>query len=135
MKDAKKAADEIVRGGRSGRRVYGGIYHLKNGQAVYLAFRKRKEIFRQGEKSIHEAMQKGLACWAIDFETLYEMKIKGVDYAGVWTRDDHSIYISRMENWFDDTKVKSFDYASRGGSFQKYLNLKYFTCLRNPVKI
>lgn len=129
----KKKAKRLVKGGRTGRRLYGGIFELSNGRQVYLAFRHRREIFRSGEKNISEACDKGIACWAIDYDTLLEMRREQVMLIGVYVRDDDEIYLTHYDNFFDETKATVMNYDARGGSLQKYLPLQHFVKAGNKI--
>jgi hypothetical protein len=131
----KQAAKELVRGGRTNRRLYGGIYELSDGRNVYLAYRWRKEIFLNGEKSINAALDKGVACWAMDQDTLFNMRIRMIEIVGVYMRDERNIYITRLENFFDTDKSRIMNFERRGGALQRYLPLQYFDMLKGRSKI
>ncbi len=122
----KKRAKRLIRGGRTGRRLYGGIYELSDGTQVYLAYRNRKEIFRSGEKSVSAASDKGIACWAIDYDTLLEMRREQIFLIGVYVRDEEEIYLTNYDSFFDETKATVMNYDSRGGALQKYLPIQHF---------
>lgn len=126
FKKIKEKAIRLVKGGRSNRRLYGGVYKLEDGRQVYLAYRTRKEIFRSGEKSVSAAHDKGIACWAIDYDTLLDMRREQIFLIGVYVRDEEEIYITQYENFFDDRKATVMNYDAKGGSMQKYLPLKWF---------
>ncbi|WP_274869555.1 hypothetical protein [Phaeobacter gallaeciensis] len=129
----KKQAKRLIRGGRSGRRIYGGIYELSDGKEVYLAFRQRKEIFRSGEKNVSSAADKGIACWAIDYDTLLDMRNNQVFLIGVYVRDEGDIYLTHYDNFFDDRKATVRNYESRGGALQKYLPIQHFAKIGNSI--
>jgi hypothetical protein len=122
----KKKAKRLVRGGRTGRRLYGGIYEMSDGREVYLAFRHRKEIFRSGEKSVSAAADKGIACWAVDYDTLLELRREQVFLVGVYVRDEEEFYITSWNSFFDETKATVMNYDARGGALQKYLPIQHF---------
>jgi hypothetical protein len=123
----------LIRGGRTKRRLYGGIFKLPSGREVYLAFRFRKEIFRSGEKNISEAHDKGIACWAIDRDTLLEMRREQVLLIGVYCRDDDEIYITHYDNFFDKKKANVKNYEQRGGTLQMYLPIQHFAKSGNSI--
>lgn len=44
---------------RKGKRLYGAIVTLNSGKRIYMAYRKRSEIYRAGEPRLGEAIKKG----------------------------------------------------------------------------
>lgn len=115
-----------MRGGRTGRKLFGAVFKLSSDRLVYLEFRNRKDIFRGGEKSVSVAHDKGIACWAMDYDTLLSMRNQQIELVGVYVRDEGDIYITRRENFFDSTKATVKNYESRGGTLQEYLPLRHF---------
>ncbi len=112
---------------KKGRRKYGCFFkNSKTGVVVYLAYRWHKEIFRSGEATISEASRRGVACWAIDCDTLQLCKIKGVKYVGVKEKESGSLYLAPIEEFYNPHNGKILNYTARGGSTQKYLPLKHF---------
>lgn len=109
---------------KNGRRTYGAIVTLENGKQVYLAYRKQSEIYRKGAASLSEAIDQGLACWAIDIDTLKMLKARGIKVVGVAVKDSHDIWLAHMRQWDNDSEVLNF--STRGGALQRYLNLKHF---------
>lgn len=108
---------------RNGRRIYGGVYCLQDGREVYLAWRRTKDIFRSGEKTISDAVANGTACWAIDYDTLIRLRTEGVYLVGVINRDTNDIYIAMLGDFI---AAKTLNYESRGGALQRYLPLSKF---------
>lgn len=120
---------------KKGRRLYGGLHTIREtGATCYLAYRRQAEIFRSGEKSISDAVRLGTACWALDDQTLLEMRAKGIRVIGVFVRDTGDIYLTRIENFFDRAKAKLLNYESRGGALQRYLPLTFFKIRYGRVK-
>lgn len=111
---------------KKGRRLYGAIVTLDCGEKVYMAYRKRNEIYRAGEVRVSEAIKKGVAAWAMDDETLRVMRAHGIKVVGVFVRDTNERYVTSIDNYFDKTKIKVLNYSSRGGSLQRYLPLQHF---------
>ena len=120
MRFTKKNAKRLV---RNGRRVYGAVYELSNGTEVYVAFRKQSELFRSGEKSIADAIQKGTAAWAIDYDTLIRLRTEGVYLVGVQTKETGDVYMATLA---DFNAAPMMNYAARGGALQRYLPLDRF---------
>lgn len=111
---------------KRGRRTYGGVYKLSDGREVYLAWRWNKEIYRAGEKCLSTALTLGKASWAIDDETLLNLRISGVALVGVWVKDTGDTYIATLADFLDSTKSKIMNFEGRGGALQRYLPLRYF---------
>lgn len=99
---------------------------MSDGREVYLAWRKTKEIFRGGEKSLSDAIAKGKAAWAIDEDTLIERRLEGIEFVGVWNVETNDKFIAPLAYFYDNTKAKVFNYENRGGALQRYLPLEHF---------
>lgn len=125
---ARKDAKRLI---RNGRRIYGGIYELPNGKEVYIAFRKQSEMFRGGEKSISDAIQKGCASWAIDNDTLIRLRTEGVYYVGIQTKETGDLYLATLA---DFNAAPVLNYESRGGALQRYLPLDKFLIQLGSVR-
>lgn len=119
---------------KRGKRLYGAIVTLDSGEKIYMAYRKRSEIYRSGEMRLGDAIKKGVAAWAMDDETLQIMRAHGIHVVGVFVRDTGERYVTSIDNYFDKTKIKILNYASRGGALQRYLPLQHFKC-RHPKKL
>jgi hypothetical protein len=129
------AAEEEV---RKGRRLYGHIVTLSDGQRIYLARRKHAQIFRGGLASISAGMTEGVAAWALDEVTLYGLRAKGIQIVGVRVVDTGDLYLTRLVHYFDLTKAKVRDYTgigAKGGARQRYLPLQFFQFQRGEVTL
>lgn len=126
FKKVKEKARRLVKGGRNGRKLMGGIYDTPSGGKMFLSYQFRKDIYRNGEKSISAAHDKGVACWAIDYDTLLEMRRKGVETIGIYVRDEEMVYFTKRENFLDEDKCRIMNYDPKGGVLQKYLPLRHF---------
>jgi hypothetical protein len=102
---------------------------------VYLAERKLDQIFRFGERNNSDALRKEIAAWAIDEETLTEMRLKGIRWVGVRVKQNADIYVTCIDNFFNRNLSKFLDYERRGGAQQRYLPIKHFHHLPAKVKI
>jgi hypothetical protein len=111
---------------KKGRRLYGGIYRLPSGREIYLAYRKQGEIFRSGKANISEAIREGVACWAIDHDTLLQMRAKGIKIVGVFNEEDGDVWLTTLDAFMDPTAATFKNYEARGGALQRYLPLSYF---------
>lgn len=119
---------------KRGRRNYGDIVKMRaNGRRLYLATRLMKEIYRGGKPTISEALRQGVAAWALDNDTLWEMKHRGIKVVGIYVRDTGDIYLTSLDNFFDPSKASIRDYGRRGGSMQRFLPLEFFR--RKPGQI
>lgn len=118
---------------KKGRRVYGGIFTFEDGRQAYIAYRKVTEIFRAGEKTISDAIRKGTATWALDDETLIQMRAQGIKFVGVLVRDNKDLWMTSIDLFFDRRFFKVLNYTGRGGTVQRHLPLKYFR--RRPGRV
>lgn len=120
---------------KKGRRHYGDIYALSSGEEIYIARRNQDELFRCGEKSISAAAAKGKLEWALDDDTLRDMRKRGIKTVAVRLKDTKDLYITSLENFFNPLLVKFRDYRARGGELQRYLNVSNFLVKYAPMKI
>ena len=120
---------------KKGRRLYGAIYTLEDGRRAYVAYRKTTEIFRGGEKSISDAIRKGKATWAIDDETLLQVRAQGIPFVGVLVRDTKDLYMTTLDRFFDKRFYKILNYSGRNGSLQRHLPLTQFRYRSGKVRI
>jgi hypothetical protein len=111
---------------KKGKRTYGAIYTFPNGMVCYLAWRRTKEIFRYGEKDISAAIRAGKAAWALDEETLLNLRAKGIKFVGVLDRDTGDKYMTVLDRFFDPKNAAILNYESRGGALQRYLPINQF---------
>jgi len=120
---------------RKGRRIYGGVYELSDGREVYLAWRKQSEIFRSGERTTSDAFVKGTAAWALDDETLLNLRLEGIELVGVLVKETLDIYLTHISNFFDQTKAKVLNYEARGGALQRCLPVTFFHVMLGSTRI
>lgn len=123
----------MVKGGRSGRRILGGIFELSNGKEMFLSFQKRADIYRAGQKCVSEARDKGVACWGVSYDTLLEMRREQVLLIGVYCRCDDEIYLTNYDAFFDEDKATVRNYEQRGSVLMKYLPLQHFIKTTNEI--
>lgn len=92
-------------------RFYGMFYYFPDGKAMYLAHRKRAEVFRAKNG------------WCIDLATLKTIKDKGITVVGVVCRSggERSYWVTDIEDFFG---IHSF--AHFGDSRQRGLPLTRF---------
>jgi hypothetical protein len=126
-----------VRGSGKRKILYGWMAELDNGERLYTARRKHREIFRSGKQSISGAMQEEIAAWAIDELLLVNLRAKKVKFIGVRVVDTGSLYLTRLETFFDRTKYRVRDYTGigRGGSRQRYVPLQHFLLKKGRVEL
>jgi len=120
---------------RKGKRLYGAFVTYPDGRRVYLAYRKHGEIFRAGKKSISRAIQEGVAGWAIDSETLGEVRARGVDAIGVLVKETGDKYLTNIQNYYDPYRSSVIDYSGKGGSLQRVLPLQFFRKADGKIKL
>jgi hypothetical protein len=113
---------------KKGRRTYGAYYTNADGAQFYMAWRNSAKrhhgIFLQGEPDISTAIRKGKACWAIDEEDLINCRANGIKFVGVLDKGTGDKYMTTLDKFFSEAAV--YNYASRGGSLQRYLPLQFF---------
>lgn len=92
-------------------RFYGNFYFLNNGQAMYLAHRKRREVFQARN------------AWCLDLSTLNKIKSQGITVVGVIVKsgNDKLVWMTDIEDFFG---IHSF--AHFGDSRQRGLPLSRF---------
>lgn len=92
-------------------RFYGKFYYLENGQALYLAHRKRSEVFQAKN------------AWTIDLATLNRIKSQGIKVVGVVCKSgsDKLFWLTDVDDFFG---IHSF--AHFGDSRQRGLPLSRF---------
>lgn len=118
---------------RKGRRLYGAWGVTDKGVPFYLAIRRHGEYYRQGAATLSEAMRDGRAAWALDDETIINMRARKVRMVGVIVRDTFDCYVTPVESFFDAKKRKFIDYTSKGGSLQRFLPLEFW--VKVPAKL
>lgn len=83
-----------------------------------------RHLFRNGEKTLEEALRKGTGCWAVDLETIEVLSNKhGVRFVEVPTKDGRTWRVS--VDLLLGSKGFTMDYG--GQREQVALPLKYWT--------
>ena len=128
LKKLDKLPKMIIRKDPTRRRspVYGAVYTLSSGELLYVAYRRHKEIFRSGKQTISEAVQDGIACWAIDNDTALARKNEGVRFVAFLEKDTDDLWVTPLERFFDKSLSRVHNYEARGGALQHYLPLEHF---------
>lgn len=92
-------------------RFYGNFYYLSGDRAVYIAHRKRSEIFHKR------------TAWCIDVATLEECKALGIKYVGVVTQNSVGkfFYLTLLEDFYGE-----FSFAHFGETRQRGLPVMKF---------
>lgn len=127
MINPKKATRTV----RNGRRIYGGVFRMPNGKEIYFAYRKMSEMFRSGEKFLSDAIALDKASWAIDNDTLLQLRREGVYYVGILVKDTGDTYVTTLGEYF---KAPVMNYTARGGALQRYLPLDRFLIQLGSVR-
>lgn len=92
-------------------RFYGAFYYMDDGRAVYLAHRKRTEIYYAKN------------AWCIDLKTLEECKERGISYVGVVTKSasDTFYYLTPLDDMWGVHSFAHFgDTRQRGLPVTKF---------------
>lgn len=120
---------------RRGKRLY-GYFILLDGLWIYCALRRHKEIYRDGESSISEAIRNGKAGWALDNHTLIEARSRGCAVVCILVKESRELYYTHIENFLPGSGVsKQIDWTSRGGSSQRVVPLARFRKKEAPIKL
>lgn len=118
---------------RKGRRLY-GYYILWDDLWLYVALRRHKEIYRDGEPSISEAVRSGKAGWAVDNTTLIEARSRGCAVLCVFVKDTGQLYYTHLSNFLPTSGCsKQIDWTGRGGSSQRVVPLDRFWTKSAPI--
>ena len=109
---------------------YGAIYEL-SGREIYIAWRTQKQAFRNGERNLTEATRKGVICWALDCDTVRQMKQRGISVIGISELETDKLYITTVDHYMT-SPIR--DYTDQGGARQWYLPMKDFTLRYVKIK-
>lgn len=84
---------------------YGLFYFLDSGKGIYLAHRRRKDVYRAKH------------AWTLDLVTLRECEALGVEYVGVVYRmkKDKYFYATPVENFFSKDSFYHFGATPQRG--------------------
>lgn len=110
-------------------RAYGAFYTQFDGigdRRFYLAFRRPKDVFRDGLKTRSEAFRTGRAVWAIDDDTLREVRRRGVRVLGVFNHVHGDCYWTTIPHYFDTRVAPPKDFEAQGGSNQRFMPINLF---------
>jgi hypothetical protein len=111
---------------------YGDFVRYTNGHCIYVAYRKRREIFRGGETGISEALRAGKASWALDERTLYAARAKGCVHAVIFERDTGDKWVGKIDDWI---RGRLHDCTHKNGSRQRLLSTTKMEYIEGPVKL
>lgn len=127
MPKIEKTSPHLVK-----KRRYGVFCWQDDGTILYVALRKHNDIFTDGKGGkISIALRGGEAYWAVDYSTLTLARLKGVKILVVKLKDTGDLYFTHLSYFFDSKTSKSINYAGKGGSMQRCVNLNRFQ-LKNP---
>lgn len=93
-------------------RAYGAVYHLTDGRSVYLAHRKRKDVFHMKN------------AWTIDISTLEMCRSQGIEVVGVLvaTKAAKFVWMTPLDDFFKSPH----SFAHFGDTKQRGLPLTRF---------
>ena len=100
---------------KKGRVTLGAIYELPGG-SVYLAYRRIADIWHGSEKCISDAIRKGTACWTIEDSVCLDMRVRGVNYIGVYVKDTGERYVAPASAFFEYGKVRTMTVRGKSGT-------------------
>ena len=137
---------EKVKGGPRNNRDYGRLYTIdmpfKAKLKIYLAKRtinrkptksgqnwRSSDVWLAKRPDFSSAINQGVACWAIDYDTLLQMRRQGVDLVGVCDESTGWVWVAQIWKWFDPAFYSMEDFSSRGGSHQRFMNFRHFKAI------
>ena len=100
---------------KRGKRTLGSLITAPDGRRVFLWHSRVKDIRCNGEKSISDAIRKGVATWSIEEEFLIKMRANGVLFSGVLCKDNGDIWLTSTDRFFDSTIAR----PASGGYFDR----------------
>lgn len=127
--------EDEVRGNGKRRVLYGWLCTTDTGVKVYFERKKHKDINRAGEATISDAMDKGVAGWAIDSKRLISMRARGVAFVGVRCTDTKDVYLTSVKSFFDRATSRERVYEERQGASQRVCLLSAFKKREGVVRI
>ncbi len=71
-----------------------------------------------------------MAVWAIDYDTICDLRTQGVHFVGVLNMTTNEIYLTTRERFQDPAKTTMLNYESRGGALQCYMKFSEFSVFR-----
>ncbi|RWI35474.1 hypothetical protein [Mesorhizobium sp.] len=119
----------------TGRRVYGAIYTRSDGRSFYLAWRRARDMFRDGEPTNSDAIRHGKASWALDYDTLIMLRNRGVRIVGILEKESEDIWLTTLDNFLSANMAPPRDYSRRGGAVQRYMPTFLFKRKSGVVRI
>jgi hypothetical protein len=117
---------------KKGRQRHGEERTYFDGRKCYIAFRKKKDLYRSGERTMSDAVRKNIHCWALDYDRLLTLRSKQIRLVVIWVQDTGELFGTQLEHFFDKEKIQRHNYAERGGALQHYLPFEYWK--RKPGK-
>ena len=105
---------------KRGRFTVGAIYALDDGRLCFVSYQKLSDLFRDGEKSISDAIREGKAAWSIDFEILMKARAKGAAFVVVQARETNDRWLTTMDRFMNGAN------HTRGYAIYKRLDLRQF---------
>ena len=114
---------------KKGKKFYGWwLKDATTGTVIYMARKWHRDMFRNGELSLSEAMRKGVAGWGFDRETIELVKIRGASFIGVHVVETGTRYLASVDD-LSNVYQRSFHLADNSTLHRRYLPLKYFRVL------
>lgn len=117
---------------RKGRRIVGDLLTFKDGKKVYMTALRLADMYRDGERTISEAIRKGTACWWLEVSELTSLEFDDVIAVGVRVKGSDDLYLAKMSDFTDYNKTST---VRMGTKEVKCLPLQYFTKREGEVII
>jgi len=132
MARSKKEKPYSVELIKRGSRKYGEIRTFPDGRTIYVAYRRMKDIFRNGHKTYSGAFRTNEAFWAFDLDILLKMRHRKIQFIGVLVRENDDLYLTRMEWASDPSKTRL---VQRGGVLMRNVPFELFTKKPGVVRL
>lgn len=84
---------------KKGRMRVGVLYRFNSGSKLFLAFRAHRDIYRQRDPSLSNALREEHAFWGIDYDILMKMRREEVQHVGVRVKKINEIYVAPIASW------------------------------------
>ena len=110
-----------------GRRKHGHMFELPTGDCFYMALRKFPEIYKNGARTVLEAVEVGTGSFMMDPEMIFRLRSYGkpVKFVGMWCRDTDDLFVSKFEDWHNGNQITR--HAHYGAQEPlTHLELRYF---------
>jgi hypothetical protein len=120
---------------KKGRTYLGDIWkHKESGALMYIARRRLKNIYVNGQKTLSDALRKGVAEWTIESEFVMKLKRLNVQLVGFFVLNTKDVYLIRVSEISFKTAPKktigSDSKYAKAAVEKHHINLSHFRFLK-----